>query len=274
MEGNLSHLVRTQEFVEELDEQREQTGNATPGEVSVVEFKNVGFSYTEDEHVFDGISFSVDKGEFVAFVGQSGAGKSTIVSLLMRFYNPDKGTITADGTPIEEFDLQAWRNRIAVVRQQPFIFDDTLERNITIGNRDASREEIKRVCNIAMVEEFVDDLPNGYNTRLGDDGVRLSGGQRQRVALARALLTDADFLVLDEATSDLDSSLEKDVQVSIEAMDRDFGMIVIAHRLSTVKNADRIYTIEDGKIIESGSHSELLTDQGEYAKMYTIQSEK
>jgi subfamily B ATP-binding cassette protein MsbA len=272
MEGNLSHLVRTQTFVEELTGRREQSGEADPGRVSRLEFNNVGFSYTDDEQVLNEISFSVDRGEFVAFVGQSGAGKSTIVSLLTRFYDPDEGTIAADGTPISEFGLRAWRDRIAVVRQQPFIFNDTLVGNITVGNRDASRKDVEEVCAIAKVDEFVDDLPNEYDSQLGDDGVRLSGGQRQRVALARALLTDADFLVLDEATSDLDSSLEKEVQASIEAMNHEYGMIAIAHRLSTVQNADRIYTVEDGQIIESGTHRELLDNNGLYADLYTIQS--
>ncbi|WP_049982651.1 ABC transporter ATP-binding protein [Halorubrum sp. BV1] len=274
LEGNLSHLVRTQAFVEELDSQREANGDADPGRVSTIKFDDVRFSYTEDEQVLDEISFSVKRGEFIAFVGQSGAGKSTIVSLLARFYDCDNGTITADGTPIDEFDLEAWRDRIAVVRQQPFIFNDTLEGNVTVGNRGASREEVERVCEIAMVDEFVDELPNRYDSQLGDDGVRLSGGQRQRVALARALLTDADFLVLDEATSDLDSSLEKEVQTSIESMDREYGMIAIAHRLSTVQNADRIHTVENGRIVESGSHTELLSDNGKYAQLHSIQSEK
>ncbi|MYL15303.1 ATP-binding cassette domain-containing protein [Halorubrum terrestre] len=273
MEGNLPHLIRTQEFVEELDGRRESEGEADPGRVSTIEFDDVRFSYNDDEQVLDEISFTIDRGEFVAFVGQSGAGKSTIVSLLARFYDPDAGEITADGTPINEFDLRAWRDRIAVVRQQPFIFNDTLEGNVTVGNRDASREAVEEVCAIAKVDEFADDLPNGYDSQLGDDGVRLSGGQRQRVALARALLTDADFLVLDEATSDLDSSLEKEVQASIEAMDRDYGMIAIAHRLSTVQNADRIYTIDNGEIVEAGTHEELLGAGGDYADLYTIQSE-
>jgi subfamily B ATP-binding cassette protein MsbA len=133
---------------------------------------------------------------------------------------------------------------------------------------------VKEVCRIAKVDEFLDELPNGYDSQLGDDGVRLSGGQRQRVALARALLKDADFLVLDEATSDLDSNLERQVQRSIEAMDRDYGMIAIAHRLSTVKNADRIHTVDAGKIIESGTHSQLLNTGGEYAELYAIQTKE
>lgn len=272
VEGNLSHLVRTQDFINELEHRTEDAGDRDISTVTDIEFDDVEFSYGEDEQVLQGLSFEIERGEFIAFVGQSGAGKSTIVSLLARLYEVDHGEIRGNGVPIEEYDLQQWRSRIAVVRQQPFIFNDTLERNVTVGNRDATRADVERVCRIAKVDEFIDDLPNGYESQLGDDGVRLSGGQRQRIALARALLVDADFLVLDEATSDLDSNLEREVQAAIESMDREYGIIAIAHRLSTVKNADRIYTIDDGEIIESGTHSELLEDEGEYAELYTIQS--
>ncbi len=272
VEGKVAHLVRTQQFLDDLDGRIETDGDRAVDSVDHIEFEDVYFSYTGEETVLDGISFDVERGEFVAFVGQSGAGKSTVVSLLARMYDPDRGEIRANGVPIEEYDIDEWRERIAVVRQQPFIFSDTLENNVTIGNRDATRSDVERVCEIAKVDEFLDELPNGYESQLGDDGVRLSGGQRQRVALARALLKDADFLVLDEATSDLDSSLEREVQDAIESMDRDYGMIAIAHRLSTVKNADRIYTVESGEIVEEGTHDELLSDDGEYAELYAIQS--
>ncbi|WP_200531409.1 ABC transporter ATP-binding protein [Halorubrum sp. LN27] len=274
LEGNISHLVRTQDFLDRLDENQEQEGDKPIQSVNEIEFEDVHFAYEADEPVLQGISFEVNRGEFVAFVGQSGAGKSTIVSLVARLYDPDAGDIRGDGTPIEEYEIDQWRERIAVVRQQPYIFNDTLEANITIGNRNASRKEVEEVCEIAKVNEFLDELPNGYDSQLGDDGVRLSGGQRQRVALARALLKDADFLVLDEATSDLDSNLERQVQRSIESMDRDYGMIAIAHRLSTVKNADQIHTVDAGKIVESGTHQELLNADGEYAELYAIQSKK
>jgi subfamily B ATP-binding cassette protein MsbA len=272
LEGSVSHAVRTHAFLDEIERREEYSGDRSVSQISAIEFNDIYFAYNDDEQVLRGLSFDVKKDEFVAFVGQSGAGKSTIVSLLARMYTPDRGEIRADGVAIEEYDIEQWRERIAVVRQQPFIFTDTLENNVTIGNRDATRQEVKEVCEIAKVDEFVDDLPNGYDSELGDDGVRLSGGQRQRVALARALLKDADFLVLDEATSDLDSNLEKEVQAAIESMDREYGIIVIAHRLSTVKNADRIYTVDNGEIIESGSHSELLAEDGDYADLYTIQS--
>lgn len=272
VEGFISHLVRTFDLIDEFTQQQEESGDRSVSTVSNIEYDNVEFAYTADEQVLRGISFEIERNDFVAFVGQSGAGKSTIVSLLTRMYDPDHGEIRADGVPIDEYDISDWRDRIAVVRQQPFIFTDTLENNVTIGNREATRQEVKDVCEIANVDEFVEDLPNGYESQLGDDGVRLSGGQRQRVALARALLKDADFLVLDEATSDLDSNLEKQVQAAIESMDQNYGIIAIAHRLSTVKNADRIYTVSDGEIIESGTHRELLADDGEYAELYMIQS--
>ncbi len=272
LEGYTSHLVRTQAFLDKLEQRQEYSGDKSISRISEIEFDDVRFSYTADEQVINDISFTVQRDEFIALVGQSGAGKSTIVSLILRMYDPDSGTIRGDGIPIEEYDIDAWRDRIAIVRQDPYIFNETLERNVTIGNRDATRREIERVCEIAKVNEFLTELPNGYESVLGDEGVRLSGGQKQRVALARALLKDADFLVLDEATSNLDSNLEKEVQAAIESMDRTYGIIAIAHRLSTVQNADRIYTLANGEIIEEGSHSQLLTNDGEYAELYNIQS--
>ena len=274
IENDLPHLVRTQRFIDELASHQEQNESTreVPDVVEHVEFDDVEFSYDDEEQVLRGIDFEVEKGEFVAFVGQSGAGKSTIVSLLARLYQVDDGEIRANGVPIDEMDIDEWRERIAVVRQDPFIFNDTLEYNLTIGNRDVTQTELDRACEISKVDEFLDGLPDGYETMLGDDGVKLSGGQKQRVALARALLHDADLLVLDEATSDLDSNLEQEVQAAIEEMDRDYAMIAIAHRLSTVENADRIYTVSDGEIVETGNHGDLIDNGGQYADLYAIQS--
>lgn len=275
VEGELAHLVRTQEFIEELEHNREPTAGSrtVPESVDTIEFDDVEFSYdSSDETVLRGVSFEFDTDDFVAFVGPSGAGKSTIASLLARMYEPDCGEIRADGVPIDEFDIQAWRSRVTIVRQDPHVFNDTLRRNVTVGNRDATQEEIEQVCAIAQVTEFLDDLPQGYDTVLGDQGVKLSGGQRQRVAIARALLKDADLLILDEATSDLDTSLEKKVHEGIEVMERDYAMLAIAHRLSTVKNADEIYTMDSGEIVESGPHEELASQDGMYSALHSLQS--
>ncbi|MFW5896206.1 MAG: ABC transporter ATP-binding protein, partial [archaeon] len=272
LEGDLGHLVRTHRFLDEIDERLETGGDRDLDAIESVTFDGVHFAYDGDERVIQDLSFGFEAGEFVGFAGQSGAGKSTIVSLLTRMYTPDAGEIRANGVPIEAYDLDAWRSRIAVVRQQPFIFNATLRENVTIADRDASDADVERVCEIARVDEFLDDLPWGLDTPLGDDGVRLSGGQRQRVALARALLKDADVLVLDEATSDLDSHLEQQVQSAIEAMEREYAILAIAHRLSTVQNADRIYTMAAGEIVESGSHEELMDRGGPYAELYAVQS--
>ena len=275
IEGDLPHLVRTHWFIDDLSENRETDEDLepVPARIREVSFEDISFCYdTGEEQVLRDISFDFERGEFVAFVGQSGAGKSTIVSLFARMYEPDEGTIRANGIPIDEFDVFEWREKIGMVRQDPHIFNETLRYNLTIGNRDVSQGEIDRVVRIARIDEFLDDLPNGYDTNLGDEGVQLSGGQRQRVSLARALLTDAEFLVLDEATSDLDSNLEQEIHEAIEQLEDEYTILAIAHRLSTVQNADRIYTIESGRITETGTHYELLDSQGKYAELYAIQS--
>nr|WP_282594696.1 ABC transporter ATP-binding protein [Halomarina salina] len=273
IESELPHVARTETFIEELAANAEPTGGTVtpPQQFRSVVFDDIEFSYLDDETVLDGLSLEVCSGEFVALVGQSGSGKSTVVSLLTRLYDPDGGEIRLDGTPIEEFDVDAWRSRIAVVRQDPFMFDATLRYNLTLGRRDATDADLDRVSTVAKVDEFLTDLPAGYDTQIGENGVQLSGGQRQRVALARALLKDADILVLDEATSNLDSDLEREVQRAIERMDGDHTVVAIAHRLSTVRNADCIYTVEDGRVVESGSHEQLVTQEGTYARLYATQ---
>ncbi len=272
-EGDLPHLVRTQGYMDELNdcEEPNPATETLPEPVDRVTFEDVSFGYETGEATVDDVSFGIERGEFVAFVGPSGAGKSTIVSLLTRLYDPDEGQIFAEDTPIQQVDVDEWRSRVSVVRQNPHIFNDTLRYNVTVGNRDASQDEVERVCEIAQVTEFVDDMPNGYDSMLGDDGVRLSGGQRQRIAIARTLLEDADLLLFDEATSDLDTALEQRVHAGIEEMERDHALLVVAHRLSTVTNADRIYAMKDGRITEQGPHEELLEEQGNYASLYSVQ---
>ena len=295
IEGRLPHLIRTQRFIEELESNPDVEGGdrPVPDDPTPIEFDDVSFAYDgvgdnvgsddgtsvdlagvdgdESELVLEGISFTVDRGEFVAFVGQSGAGKSTIAALLARIYAPDSGAIRAAGRPIEEYDVDDWRDSVAFVRQDPYMFNDTLRTNVTVANPDCSRAAFERACRIAQVTEFVDDLPEGYDTMLGDDGVRLSGGQRQRVALARAILEDAPILVLDEATSDLDATIERRVQRELESLERDRTIVAIAHRLSTVRDADRIFTLEDGRITERGQHGQLLDREGTYADLYAAQ---
>lgn len=276
IENNLPHLVRMHDFILELKQNSEPNVNSNPApqDVNKISFDEVYFSYSgQEDRALSGISYEINKNEFVGFVGRSGAGKSTVVSLLARMYSPDKGTISVNGCSIHKMGIDQWREKVAVVQQDPFIFNDTLRYNLTIGNRNIPDEKMEKICEIAKVKEFAQSLPSKYETQLGDDGVRLSGGQKQRVALARALLKDSDILILDEATSDLDSNLEKQVQSSIEGMEEDYIMIGIAHRLSTIENADKIYTIQDGEIIESGTHEELLERGRQYAELYSIQSQ-
>lgn len=272
LEGYLAHFARTQEYMENLKVNKEKFEGEPINEIEQIVFEDVNFSY-EDKEALKELNFSIEQGKFAAFVGKSGAGKSTVASLISRLYEPDSGVIKSSGTDITEFDLKDWRSRIAVVRQQAVLFNMTLLENVKIGNPEASKEEIEEACSIAEVDEFVDSLSNGYNSELGEDGVKLSGGQRQRVAIARALVKNPDFLILDEATSDLDSHLEEAIHRSIEKMDNDFGIIAIAHQLSTIKNADKIHTLREGEIVEKGSHRELLDEEGGYHDLYEAQTE-
>lgn len=269
----LAHEVRTQQFIDDLRNRNEPTGGTetVPDRIERIRFEDVSFTYQDNLSVLRNLSLDIEGGQRVAFVGRSGTGKSTIISLLTRFYRPTSGSITVNGIPLEKLDLQEWRDRIALVRQTPYIFNETLRYNLTLGDRDATESEIEQACELAGVTEFLDDLSDGYETVLGDEGVRLSGGQKQRVAIARAVIKagDGDLLILDEATSEVDSRLEERIYLAIERLDLDLTVLIIAHHLSSVRNVDRIYALAEGRISESGSHPELLDNGGVYADLYS-----
>jgi len=274
IDSYLSHLSRTKDFLGEISNEKEITKGESISEIEDINFDDVTFSYTYEECVLEEVNIQINKGDYVAFVGQSGAGKSTLASLIPRMYKPDSGCLSSRGQNIQDYDLDSWRNRISIVRQQAFIFNESLKENIKVGKPEATDSEVEEICELAQVNEFVDELPNGYESELGDNGIKLSGGQRQRVALARALIKDSDFLILDEATSELDSKLEKKVLSAIENQEKDYGIIAIAHRLSSIKNADMINVLENGKILEKGSHQELLEKEGKYSDLYDAQNKK
>lgn len=273
LEGDLPHVVRTEAFIEELERhaKADQGMASPPAVIDSLRFEDVSFSYG-DSRVLHDISFDIEPGEFAVFTGPSGAGKSTIVSLLARLYDPESGRVTANGTPIDEFDLEEWRSRIAVVRQHPFVFSNTLRYNLTLGDASIADGELQSACEAAQLSGLLGELPDGYDTELGEDGIQLSGGQRQRVALARALLRDVELLVLDEATSDLDATLESRVHEAIRQQTEELIVIIVSHRLSLATDADQIYTMRDGRIVEQGAHTELLQENGTYAELHALQS--
>ena len=241
-------------------------------EKSNIEFKDVSFKYLNSiDKAINNIDLDIKGGSITAFVGHSGAGKSTIISLLPRFYDPQKGEILIDGQNIREISLKSLRKNISLVSQDVILFDDTIRENIAFAKPDASDDEIIEACQFAAADEFIKKLPYSYETMIGENGVRLSGGQKQRISIARAILKKSAIILLDEATSSLDADSEEIVQNAITNLTKNKTTLVIAHRLSTIHNADQIYVLKMGKIIDKGNHAELISNCDEYKSLYQKQ---
>lgn len=237
---------------------------------SGIRLERVGFSYADADVLHD-VTFDVPRGSTVALVGASGSGKSTLLNLVIRLADPTRGRILVDGADLREYDSLTWRRRIAVVSQDTFLFNDTVRENIRFGKPEATDAEVEAAAKQANAHEFIAQMEQGYDTIVGDRGVRLSGGQAQRLAIARALLADPDLLILDEATSALDAGTERQVQAAIEVASRSRTVLAVTHRLATVRNADRIIVLEKGRVVEQGTHAELLARGGRYAEFARLQ---
>jgi subfamily B ATP-binding cassette protein MsbA len=236
-----------------------------------IEFKNISFKY-KDDYVLQDFSLTINKGETVALVGQSGSGKSTLANLITRFYDVNNGEILIDGKNIKDITKKSLRDLMGIVAQDSILFNDSVAENIKLGNQNATDEEILKASEIANANEFIQNLPEKFDTNIGDGGGTLSGGQKQRLSIARAVLKNPPIMILDEATSALDTESEQIVQALLEKMMQNRTSFVIAHRLSTIQKADKIVVMQKGKIVEQGKHEELLAKKGEYFKLVTMQS--
>lgn len=253
------------------DIQETKDARELPAFNSALELKNVSFWYEDNQPVLKNLNLRVNRGEILAVVGPSGGGKSTLANLIPRFYDIREGALLIDGIDIRQVTMHSLRKQLALVTQQTILFNDTVRNNIAYGCSDCPEETIIAAARAAYALDFIQDLPLGFETVIGESGTRLSGGQQQRLSIARALLKDAPILILDEATSSLDTESEREVQRALENLMQNRTTIVIAHRLSTIKNADRIIVLKDGQIVEEGTHSALLARQGEYSVLYQLQ---
>ena len=268
-------LAGAQRLFQLLDRQPAITDAPAATELAIekgaVSFADVRFAYGAGQSALDGISFAAPAGKMTALVGPSGAGKSTILNLIPRFYDVNEGRVTIDGTDIRTCSMVSLRSAMALVSQEIVLFDDTIRANIEYGRMGAGEDAIIDAANAAAAHDFIMELPGGYDTLVGERGVKLSGGQRQRLAIARAMLKDAPILLLDEATSALDTESERQIQAALTRLTRDRTTLVIAHRLSTVIDADLIHVINNGRLEQSGTHDELLAQGGTYARLYALQ---
>jgi ATP-binding cassette, subfamily B, bacterial MsbA len=256
----------------ETEQEQDRGTVALTGHSHTVEFQQVSLRYESQAiHAVAGIDLSIKSGEVVALVGSSGSGKSTLVSLLPRFYEPTEGRILLDGLPLTAYTLQSLRAHIGIVSQDVVLFDDTIRNNIAFGRTGAADDDIQQAATLAYAHDFIQRLPEGYDTIIGERGLKLSGGERQRLAIARAILRDPPILILDEATSALDTESERVVQLALANLMKNRTTLVIAHRLSTIQNADRIVVLSHGTIAEIGSHEELLRRGGLYKRLHAMQ---
>jgi ATP-binding cassette subfamily B protein/subfamily B ATP-binding cassette protein MsbA len=279
LQTSLASLDRTLDLLEEKDEFAETAARGTvqlePARVrGDIAFEAVNFSYpNSDRLVLGDVSFAAPAGTMIALVGHSGAGKTTLSNLVARFHDPTEGRVTLDSVDLRDIALPSYRRLLGIVEQDVFLFDGTIRENIAYARPDASDTEIARAAQVARADVFIEKLEGKYSTRIGERGVKLSGGERQRLALARAVLADPRILVLDEATSNLDTESERHIQAALGEILRGRTSFVIAHRLSTIQEADLILVMEDGKVVERGTHEELMRSSGRYATMVVLQTE-